>query len=92
MTRKEKLSILKEVEKLIAEGKVKEARKLAMRNNLRLPQELRRKFCHKCNAILEGNSRIRLAKGKLSIMCLKCKNISRIPYKCNSEVVTNQKI
>jgi RNase P subunit RPR2 len=81
MARKEKLSILKEVERLINEGKVKEARKLAMRNSIRLPLELRRKFCHKCNALLEGNSRTRLTKGKLSITCLKCNNTARILLK-----------
>jgi RNase P subunit RPR2 len=76
--RKEKLAILKEVERLINENKVKDARKLAMRNNLRLPIELRRQFCHKCNAILKGNSRTRLNKGKLAITCLKCGYVTRI--------------
>lgn len=78
MARKEKLSVLENVKRLIDENKVSEARKLAMRNNLRLPQELRRKFCHKCNELLEGNSRIRLTKGKISITCLKCNNVLRI--------------
>jgi RNase P subunit RPR2 len=78
MARKERLSILNQVESLINSGKVKEARKLAMRHNLRLPVELRRLFCHKCNSILKGNSRTRLNKGKLSITCLKCGYITRI--------------
>jgi RNase P subunit RPR2 len=82
MARKERLSILKEVENLIDNGKVREARKLAMRNNLRLPLEIRRKFCHKCNSLFNAeNTKTRLAKGKISIACLKCGYITRIPFK-----------
>jgi len=81
MARKERLSILNEVKNLVESGKIREARKLAMRHNLRLPLELRRQFCHKCNAILKGNSRIRLNKGKLSITCLKCGYITRLKIK-----------
>lgn len=80
MTRKEKLSVLNEVESLIEKGKVKEARTLAMRHNMRLPQELRRKFCHKCNALLK-ESRFRLNKGKLAITCRNCDYITRIMIK-----------
>jgi RNase P subunit RPR2 len=78
MSRKEKLSVLNEVKSLIESGKVKDARKLAMRHNLRLPIELRRQFCHECNAILKGSSRTRLNKGKLAITCLKCGYVTRI--------------
>ncbi|MEM2956124.1 MAG: hypothetical protein QW041_00925 [Candidatus Pacearchaeota archaeon] len=58
---------------------IKEARKKAMRVNLKLPLELRRKFCHYCNSLLKG--RIRLKKGKKVIFCEKCKKFTRIPYK-----------
>jgi len=79
--RKEKLSILKEVESLMNEN-VKKARKLAMSHNLRLPQELRRQFCHKCNSLYNvKNSQVRLSKGKITVKCLKCNSIARIPYK-----------
>jgi RNase P subunit RPR2 len=81
MSRKEKLSILNEVGSIIESGKVKKARKLAMRHNLRLTSELRSQFCHKCNSVLKGNSRTRLNKGKLAITCLKCGNTTRTPIK-----------
>ena len=77
--RKEKLGILKEVEGLMKKD-VKKARRLAMSHNLRLPLELRRKFCHKCNTMLT-DSKIRLSKGKLSITCSKCGHVTRIPFK-----------
>jgi len=82
MTRKEKLTVLKEVESLLKDD-VRKARKLAMRHNLRLPQELRMQFCHKCNSLLKGNSKIRLTEGKRSITCLKCGYVTRIPFKKN---------
>jgi RNase P subunit RPR2 len=58
---------------------IKNARKRAMRVNLKLPIEIRRKFCHHCNALLKG--RIRLRNGKRIIQCSECGKYTRIPYK-----------
>ena len=83
--RKVKLKVLEEVNSLLKEN-VGKARKLAMRHNLRLPVELRRKFCHKCNSLFNSkNTRIRVSKGKLVITCLKCSHITRIHLKGKKE-------
>ena len=75
--------ILKEIEQLFEKNpskeQIKEARKKAMRVNLKLPLETRRKFCHKCNSLLKG--RIRLRKGKKIIQCSECGKFTRIPFK-----------
>jgi len=80
---KNKEGILKEINDLLnkssSQKDIKEARKKAMRVNLKLPVELRRKFCHKCNSLLKG--RIRLKKGKRVIFCENCGKYTRIPYK-----------
>ena len=62
-----------------SQKEILQARKRAMRVNLKLPLEIRRKFCHKCNALLRG--RIRLKKGKKIILCSACGKITRIPFK-----------
>ena len=83
MARKERLLILNKVENLINNGNVKEARKLAMSNNLRLPIELRRKFCHKCYHYLHAkNIKVRTnPKTKaVEVTCLDCKHVNRYPY------------
>ncbi len=66
-----------------ADRYVQIARKIAMRFNIKLPQELRRKFCHNCYAFLKPgkNCQIRLSKKKMSILCLKCGKRTRIGYK-----------
>ena len=66
-------------EKNPSKEEVKEARKKAMRVNLKLPLELRRKFCHYCNSLLKG--RIRLKKGRKIIQCSECGKFTRIPFK-----------
>jgi RNase P subunit RPR2 len=83
---KDKNKVLKEINELFSEAEksgnsklIKEARKKAMRVNLKLPLEMRRKFCHKCNSLLKG--RIRLRKGKRVIFCENCKRYTRIPFK-----------
>ena len=91
MTRKVNEKVLKEIIADFAEAKtsnkdssktIKAARKKAMRVNLKLPKDLRREFCHKCNTLFTSkNSRIRILKRKKTITCLNCKNITRIPIK-----------
>ncbi len=76
------LEIIKDfdnAEKLDDSKPIKDARKKARRVNLKLPIELRRKFCHKCENLLKG--RIRIKNGKKVILCGKCGNFTRIPFK-----------
>jgi ribonuclease P protein subunit RPR2 len=64
---------------------VRLARKIAMRYNIRLPKELRRRYCRKCYKYLKPtiNSRVRTsAKQKAVIVtCLECGHIMRYPYR-----------
>lgn len=59
------------------------ARKLAMKYNVKLEKEFRRKFCHKCYHYLHGkNIKVRTnPKTKaVEITCLDCKHVNRFPY------------
>jgi len=80
---KERDKILKEIKELFgkhpSQKEITNARKKAMRVNLKLPSDLRRKFCHHCNSLLKG--RIRFRNGKKVILCEKCNKFTRVPYK-----------
>ena len=60
------------------------ARKLAMKFNLRLNREQRRKFCHKCYAyFLPGNNvqvKINSKLKAVEYLCKACKHTNRYPY------------
>lgn len=58
------------------------ARKIGLRYNVRLPKELKRKFCKNCNSLLipSVTSTVRLDKA-IIIKCLECNRIYRYPYK-----------
>lgn len=54
------------------------AKKMAMRCNVKMPKELKRKYCHKCLSLFSSkNSRIRIKKGFRIIKCMECGNYSR---------------
>ena len=59
------------------------ARKISMKYKVKIPAEVKRKFCKKChNYLFPGeNCRIRFREGKIVITCLDCKNIMRYPHK-----------
>lgn len=95
--RKEKqASIAKErIEKLFSEAEsvfnkepklakryVTLARKISTRTNTRIPKNLKRKFCKKCNAFLipGKNAKIRTKNKAIIITCLECKGISKWPF------------
>ncbi|MDH5816018.1 MAG: ribonuclease P [Candidatus Nezhaarchaeota archaeon] len=69
------------------------ARKIAMRCKVRIPRELRRRFCHRCYKFLKPgvNCRVRLAKRRephIVITCLECGNVMRFNLrglKCEGE-------
>lgn len=84
---RERISILfDEAEKMAKEDKalarryVQLARKIGMRYNVRLPRELKRKYCKYCKNLLL-DSQHRLKKGILVIKCKSCGRIIRYPYK-----------
>jgi ribonuclease P protein subunit RPR2 len=61
------------------------ARKIGMRYNVRLPKQMKRKFCKSCNILLKPGvtSKVRIdSKNKVKVIkCLKCNRIYRYPYK-----------
>jgi ribonuclease P protein subunit RPR2 len=63
------------------------ARKIGMRYNIRLPKELKRKFCKSCNSLLipGRTAKVRLERKRktIAIYCLKCKKIYRYPWRSN---------
>ncbi len=58
---------------------IKLARKLAMKVNLRLPRELKRKFCKHCYSYLVPgkNARVRIHKSRVIYYCFNCKKYMR---------------
>ncbi|MBI5347412.1 MAG: ribonuclease P [Candidatus Aenigmarchaeota archaeon] len=87
---KERINILFcEAEKIVsrdsalADRYAQLARKIGMRFNVRMPRELRRRFCRKCFSYLKPGvtCRQRTKAGKIQITCLKCGHINRYPMK-----------
>lgn len=58
------------------------ARKIAMKANMRMPRELKRRFCKHCNGYLKPgvNCRVRTKESKVVYYCLNCKKFMRYPY------------
>ena len=61
------------------------ARRIAMRYNIRLPPQLRRRFCRNCYKYLRPsiNSRVRTSAGQRAVIvtCLECGHVMRHPYR-----------
>jgi ribonuclease P protein subunit RPR2 len=55
------------------------ARKIAMRYKVKIPKELKRRFCKSCHSFLVHgkNCRVRLNSGKVVYFCMICKNFMR---------------
>ena len=60
------------------------ARKIAMKYNVKIPRELKRKFCHHCYHYLYPgkNVKIRINRKTQAVeyICLDCGKITRYPY------------
>jgi ribonuclease P protein subunit RPR2 len=58
------------------------ARKIAMKYKVRIPSQLKRKFCKHCYSYLvpSKNCRVRLQKSRIIYSCLNCKKFMRFPY------------
>lgn len=69
--------------KSLAHRYVELARAIAMKTKVKIPRELRRRFCRHCYAYLRPgvNARVRMRKGKVVISCLECKRFMRIPVR-----------
>ena len=69
--------------KSLANRYVTLARKISMKVKIRIPLELKRKFCKHCYKFLMPgiNSRVRTRDGKVIISCFECKKFTRIPVK-----------
>ena len=67
----------------LANRYVKIARDISSRLKIRIPKDLKRKFCKHCGSYLRLGTtvRIRLNKGKKSYYCTFCHKFTRIPYK-----------
>ena len=61
------------------------ARKIAMRYNIRLPPQLKSRYCRKCYKYLKPgiNSRVRTNKRQQAVIttCLECGHVMRHPYR-----------
>ncbi|MDP3990083.1 MAG: ribonuclease P protein component 4 [archaeon] len=59
------------------------ARKISMKVRMRIPPNLKRRFCKHCYKYLQPgvNSRVRTREGKVIISCLECNKFMRIPVK-----------
>jgi len=59
------------------------ARKISLRYKVSLTKQQKMLFCKKCGAYLypHNTSRVRVSRGKIVILCLECKHISRYMYK-----------
>ncbi len=62
-----------------ADSLVLKAQKMAQKANIRLPRELKRRYCKHCNTHIKTgtNARIRTRNGMLIIYCYKCKKFTR---------------
>lgn len=77
--------LLKEAENIFNENKelansyVKKARKISMKVNLRIPSNLKRKYCKHCYSFLMPgkNLRVRTRNKMVVYYCLECKKFSR---------------
>jgi ribonuclease P protein subunit RPR2 len=59
------------------------ARRISMRNLVRIPNNLKRKFCKHCYSYLlpDLNCRIRIHDKRVIIYCKNCNKFTRIPLK-----------
>ncbi|MFQ5647779.1 MAG: ribonuclease P protein component 4 [Candidatus Aenigmatarchaeota archaeon] len=59
------------------------ARRIAMRYNIRLPRELKRRVCKKCHRYLVpgANCKVRTCQKIVVVVCLECGAAARYPLK-----------
>ena len=69
------------------------ARKIAMKFKVKIPKELKRRFCKHCyNYMVPSvNCRVRLTQKKVVYSCLNCKKFMRFPYKIKKSLKKSSK-
>lgn len=58
------------------------ARRIAMRYQVSLPTDLRRRICRSCDELLVPGrtARVRVSQGRVAVTCLRCGSVRRFPY------------
>ncbi|MBS3126235.1 ribonuclease P [Candidatus Woesearchaeota archaeon] len=58
------------------------ARRIAMKYKVKIPSELKKRFCKHCHHYLvpSKNCRVRIRNRKLVYYCIHCRNYMRFPY------------
>ncbi|MBI2579084.1 MAG: ribonuclease P [Candidatus Aenigmarchaeota archaeon] len=66
----------------LAKRYIELARKIGMRYNVRIPRDLKRKYCRHCGAFLRygANARHSVRKGVVTIKCFSCQSEMHYPY------------
>lgn len=66
----------------LADRYVRLARRIAMRYQVSLPREIRRRVCRGCDGLLlpGRTARVRIANQRVSVTCLRCGTVKRYPY------------
>lgn len=69
-------------DKKLADRYVELARKISMKNKVRIKPELKRRFCKHCHSYLVpgANCRVRLQDGKVVYFCKVCEKYMRFPH------------
>jgi ribonuclease P protein subunit RPR2 len=67
----------------LADRYIKLAWKIKTRYNIRLPPELKRRFCRKCQSFWKPgvSCRVRINQGRIITTCLRCGHVARLPLK-----------
>jgi ribonuclease P protein subunit RPR2 len=63
------------------------ARKIAMKQRVRVDRRFRRRYCHHCNRYLVPgqNVRVRVSRGRVVMTCLSCRRQMRFPLRGRHE-------
>jgi len=66
-----------------AHAHARAAKRIALKYNVRLPRELKQRFCKKCEKFLKKgvNAKVRLSGGCLTIICVSCGARQRYRFK-----------
>ncbi|QVV89302.1 ribonuclease P [Methanospirillum sp. J.3.6.1-F.2.7.3] len=72
---------------------VRQARLIAMKERIRIPPELRRRYCRKCNSYLVPGrtGTIRIYRGRVIITCLSCGWHRRFPISRSKNINGKEK-
>jgi len=72
-----------EKNKPLANKLAKKARRISLKNKVKMPSSLKRQVCKNCSALLVPgkNLRVRTRNGHVVYYCLDCKKYTRFVYK-----------